>query len=89
MLHDALTWVHKNGERWYEACFRHTLTIAQNQNAKFWEMRAATSLAQLWQRQGKQGQARELLVPISDWYKEGFATADWQEAEALLEELRH
>ena len=45
------------------------------------------SLSRLWQRQGKQGAARELLVPIYGWFTEGFDTADLQEAKALLEEL--
>ena len=54
--------------------------------AKSWELRAAMSLARLWQRQGR-GQARALLAPLYHWFTEGFDTADLQEAKALLEEL--
>jgi predicted ATPase len=45
------------------------------------------SLSRLWQRQGKQEAARELLTPIYGWFTEGFDTADLQEAKALLDEL--
>ena len=55
--------------------------------AKSWELRAATSLAQLWQQQGKTEEARELLAPVYDWFTEGFDTADLQDAKALLEKL--
>jgi predicted ATPase len=51
------------------------------------ELRAATSLSRLWQRQGKRADARALLAPIYGWFTEGFDTADLQEAQALLEEL--
>ena len=54
---------------------------------KSWELRAATSLARLWQHQGKRAEAYELLAPIYGWFTEGFDTADLQEAKALLEEL--
>ena len=46
---------------------------------------AATSLAQLWQGQGKQAEARDLLAPVYDWFTEGFDTADLKDAKALLE----
>ena len=62
--------------------------MARRQQAKSWELRAATSLARLWQQQGKRAEARELLAPIYGWFTEGFDTADLQEAKALLEELR-
>jgi predicted ATPase len=62
------------------------VVIAQNQQAKSFELRAATSLARLWQQQGKRVEARELLAPIYGWFTEGFDTADLQEAKALLEE---
>jgi predicted ATPase len=45
------------------------------------------SLARLWQRQDKRGEARELLVPIYGWFTEGFDTADLQEAKTLLATL--
>jgi predicted ATPase len=70
-----------------EACFQHALDVARRQEAKSLELRAATSLARLWQQQGKRAEAYELLAPIYGWFTEGFDTADLQEARALLEEL--
>jgi hypothetical protein len=70
-----------------ETCFQHALDIARRQQAKSWELRAAMSLSRLWQQQGKQDEARELLVPIYGWFTEGFDTADLREAKVLLEEL--
>jgi adenylate cyclase len=70
-----------------ETCFQHALTIARRQQARSWELRAAISLARLWQQQGKQAEARALLAPIYGWFTEGFDTADLQEARTLLEEL--
>jgi predicted ATPase len=70
-----------------EACFQQALAIARRQQAKSWELRTAMSLARLWQQQGKRGEAYELLAPIYGWFTEGFATADLQEAKALLEAL--
>jgi predicted ATPase len=68
-------------------CFRQALEVARRQEAKLLELRAAMSLARLWQRQGKRAEARELLTPIYGWFIEGFDTADLQEAGALLEAL--
>jgi TOMM system kinase/cyclase fusion protein len=70
-----------------ETCFRQALDIARRQQAKSWELRAAISLAHLWQRQDKHAAAYDLLAPIYDWFTEGFDTADLQEAKALLEAL--
>jgi predicted ATPase len=70
-----------------ETCFRQALTVALRQEAKSLELRAAMSLARLWQRQGKRDEARELLAPIYGWFTEGFDTPDLQEAQALLEAL--
>src|SRR5262249_43066057 len=70
-----------------EACFQQALTIARRQQAKSWELRAAMSLARLWQQQGQRQEARALLAPIYGWFTEGFDTADLQEAMALLQEL--
>lgn len=70
-----------------EACFQKALEIAQKQQAKSLELRAATSLARLWQQQGKQKEAHELLSNIYNWFTEGFDTKDLQEAKALLGEL--
>jgi predicted ATPase len=71
-----------------EACFHQALAIARRQEAKPWELRAATSLSRWWQQQGKRALAYELLAPVYGWFTEGFDTADLQEAKALLEELR-
>jgi len=70
-----------------EVCFQQALAIAHRQQAKSWELRAATSLARLWQQQGKRAAARELLAPVYGWFTEGFDTADLQEAKSLLAEL--
>ena len=70
-----------------ESCFHHAISIAQSQQAKSWELRAATSLTRLWQRQGKCQEAYDLLAPVYGWFTEGFDTADLQEAKALLEAL--
>ena len=70
-----------------EACFQQALTVARQQEAKWLELRAAMSLARLWQQQGKRTDAYDLLAPIYGWFTEGFDTADLQEAKALLEEL--
>jgi TOMM system kinase/cyclase fusion protein len=70
-----------------EACFHQALAVARRQQAKSLELRAAMSLARLWQQQGKRLEARALLAPIYGWFTEGFDTADLQEAKALLEEL--
>jgi predicted ATPase len=70
-----------------EACFEKALTIAREQEAKSWELRAATSMARLWRDQGKPQQARELLAPVYGWFTEGFNTRDLEEAKALLDEL--
>ena len=70
-----------------ESCFHHAIAIAQNQQAKAWELRAATSLARLWQQQGKRADAHALLAPVYGWFTEGFDTADLQEAQALLDAL--
>jgi predicted ATPase len=63
------------------------LTVARCQQAKSWELRAATSLSRLWQQQGKWDEASALLSPIYGWFTEGFDTADLKEARELLGEL--
>jgi predicted ATPase/class 3 adenylate cyclase len=70
-----------------EACFQQALAVARRQQAKSLELRAAMSLARLWQQQGKQTEAYELLAPVYSWFTEAFDTADLQEAKALLETL--
>jgi len=69
------------------ACFQQALDVARSQQAKSLELRAAMSLARLWQQQGKRAAAYALLAPIYGWFTEGFDTADLQEAKALLEAL--
>jgi predicted ATPase len=64
------------------------LRIARKQQAKAYELRAATSLARLWGEQGRRAEARDLLAPVYGWFTEGFDTADLKEAAALLSELR-
>jgi predicted ATPase len=70
-----------------ERCFQQALDVSRQQQAKSLELRAAMSLARLWQQQGNDAQARALLAPIYGWFTEGFDTVDLQEAKALLEEL--
>jgi predicted ATPase len=70
-----------------EACLHHALDVARHQQAKSMELRAAMSLARLWQQQGKRQEAHDLLAPVYGWFTEGFDTADLQEAKVLLEKL--
>ncbi len=70
-----------------QAHFERAIAIARAQQAKSWELRAATSLARLWRDHGKRQQARDLLAPIYYWFTEGFDTPDLKEAKALLDEL--
>jgi predicted ATPase len=70
-----------------EGYFLKAIEIARRQQAKSLELRAVTSLARLWQQQGKKKQARKLLANIYGWFTEGFDTKDLQEAKALLGEL--
>jgi DNA-binding SARP family transcriptional activator/predicted ATPase len=70
-----------------ESCFQHAVEVACRQQAKSWELRATVSLCRLWQKQGRMGEARQMLAEIYGWFTEGFDTPDLQEAKALLEEL--
>jgi predicted ATPase len=70
-----------------EEAFLTSMGIAQQQKAKSFELRAATSLARLWRDQGKRDKARDLLAPVYGWFTEGFDTRDLKEAKALLDEL--
>src|SRR5262249_41637589 len=70
-----------------EESFRTALAIAREQGTRGYELRAATSLARLWLKQGRQGEARDLLAPLYAWFTEGFDTADLKDAKALLDEL--
>ena len=73
----------EGAQRYYLA----SLDWAREQQAKSWELRTATSLARLWQSQGKRKEAHDLLAPVYNWFTEGFDTKDLKEAKALLEEL--
>ena len=70
-----------------EASFRDAIAVAQQQSAKFFELRAALDLARHWHAQGKHNEARDLLAPIYGWFTEGFDTLDLKEAKALLDGL--
>lgn len=65
-----------------------SLDVAREQQAKSWELRTSTSLARLWQSQGKRKEAYDLLAPVYNWFTEGFETRDLKEAKALLDELK-
>ncbi|MCA6109299.1 hypothetical protein [Bradyrhizobium cenepequi] len=67
-----------------QAHFERSLAIARGQQARSWELRAATSLARLWRDQGKPDDAKQLLVPVFGWFSEGFGTLDLKQAKALL-----
>jgi predicted ATPase len=67
--------------------FNRAFTVARTQQARIWELRAATNLAQVWRDQGKHASAHELLAPLYGWFTEGFDTPDLIEAKALLDEL--
>jgi predicted ATPase len=70
-----------------QAYFERALTVARQQQAKSWELRAAMSMARLLRDQGTPRQARELLAPVYGWFTEGFDTLDLKEARALLDAL--
>jgi len=70
-----------------EESYHRALSVARQQSGKFWELRAATSLARLWRDQGKRTEAGDLLAPIYGWFTEGFDTPVLKEAKALLDEL--
>jgi predicted ATPase len=76
----------RNGEA--EAELQRALTIAQQQQARWWELRAATSLALYWHDGGKYLEAYSLLQPVYSWFVEGFDTTYLRDAKVLLDELR-
>jgi predicted ATPase len=70
-----------------EHLYRKALSIAREQEAKLWELRATASLARLRRDQGRHAEARDLLAPVYGWFTEGFDTPDLKEATALLDAL--
>jgi predicted ATPase len=70
-----------------EELYRQALSIAVEQEAKLWELRAAVSLARLRRDQGRHAEAYDLLAPVYGWFTEGFGTPDLKDAKALLEAL--
>jgi predicted ATPase len=70
-----------------ERAFKAVLRVARRQQAKAYELRAATNLARLWGEQGRRDEARDLLAPVYGWFTEGFDTADLKDAKALLNAL--
>jgi class 3 adenylate cyclase/predicted ATPase len=85
LIHHSSFSLHRSAEA--EACFQQALETARELSARSFELRAATSLARLWQQQGRRVEARQLLAEIYNWFTEGFDTKDLQEAKALLQEL--
>jgi class 3 adenylate cyclase/predicted ATPase len=79
---------HKNDLVGAENNYLASLDCAREQLAKSWELRTSTSLARLWQSQGKRKDAQNLLATVYGWFTEGFDTKDLKEAKALLEELQ-
>ena len=71
-----------------EDCFRRAVQTAQRQQSKGWELRATTSLARLWQKQGRREEAFKTLSAVHGFFAEGLTTPDLVDASALLENLR-
>jgi len=70
-----------------EGCFRQAIELARHQQSRAWELRAAMSLARLWQRQGRRSEARNALEAVYGAYTEGFTTPDLVDANSLLASL--
>jgi predicted ATPase len=70
-----------------EASLRRAVAVAQQQDVKFWELRAALDLARLWRDHGRRNEARDLLAPVYGWFTEGFDTPVLRDAKALLDQL--
>ena len=87
MLFRSLLEMDESNEAEAEKSLQQSLDHARHQHAKSLELRAAVSLARLWQRQGKAKEAREMLGEIHGWFTEGFDTRDLKEAKALLDAL--
>ena len=76
-----------NEHRAAEESFRRSLQISHEQNARFWRLRAAASLARLWRDQGKRVEGRDLLAPVYGWFTEGLDAPVLRDAKALLDQL--
>jgi predicted ATPase len=87
MRAELLLHAHGPKDEAVEASLSQSLAVAQQQDARGWELRAGTSLARLWLDHGRRDAARNLLAPIYGWFTEGFDTADLKEAKALLDRL--
>jgi tetratricopeptide (TPR) repeat protein len=70
-----------------ERHFRQALEWARRQGALSWELRAATSLARMWQNQGRSKEARQLLAPVYNRFSEGFETVDLKIAKSFLDQF--
>ena len=70
-----------------ESAFTQAIAEARRQGSRFYELRAAASLARLWRDRGRGAEARDLLAPICGWFTDGFDTPDLKEAKAVLDEL--
>jgi predicted ATPase len=79
-----------SGPHWSEAeyWFSRSLDLAREQSALAWELRTATSLAHMWARQGRGGDATRVLRPVYDRFTEGVDTLDLSSAKCLLDELK-
>jgi predicted ATPase len=67
--------------------YETAISVARQQEAKFWELRASVHLARLWRDQGKRTEARDLLAPVYGWFTEGLDTPVLQDAKKLLDQL--
>ncbi len=71
-----------------ESYFLEAIKTARGQQARSFELRATTSLCRLWQKTGKEKEAKRILAKIYGWFTEGFDTPDLKAAKQLLNELR-
>ena len=71
------------------ACFQRSMAVAQGQQARLSELRAAVDLATLWHEQGRRTEAHDLVAPLYAWFTEGLQLADLRAAAALLDQLAH
>jgi predicted ATPase len=85
--HKGQLLLHEGHTEAAEELYCKALSIARDQEAKMWELRAAVSLTRLRRDQGRRAEARDLLAPVYGWFTEGFDTADLKEASGLLDEL--